>query len=186
MRITLLTLTLLLAAAAADATVFMTQQQALENSFGAGTSYTRQAFFLTDAQVATARQVSGVADIRPHLVRYVAKRNGQTIGFIYFDAHRVRTLPETVMFVVSNAGVIQKIEIVSFSEPKDYLPKRRWLDQMHGRRLDQELSLKRAIRPISGATLSGRAVVDASRKILALHQMLSEPTPASGAAGASR
>lgn len=152
-----------------SATVFLTQQAALEVAFGEGTTYERQTLFLTSQQVAAARAASGEREVSAHVVRYVGKRNGTIVGYVYFDAHRVRTLPETLMIVVTPAGTIEKIEILAFSEPKDYLPKRRWLDQMHGKRLDSELALTRAIRPISGATLSGRAVVNASRKILAIH-----------------
>ena len=39
-------------------------------------------------------------------------------------------------------------------------------------RLDKDLSLKGAIRPISGASLTGTAIVNASRKILAIHRVL--------------
>ena len=75
------------------------------------------------------------------------------------------------------------IEILSFSEPEDYLPKPRWIDQLDGKKLDDELSLKRAIRPISGATLSGRAIVNASRKVLAIHRVIqSRPVAKAGAA----
>jgi hypothetical protein len=93
-------------------------------------------------------------------------------GYAYFDTHRVRTLPETIMVVVTPEGRIDRIEILSFDEPPDYLPKQRWMDQFRSRRLDDELSLKRAIRPISGASLSGRAITNASRKILALHRAI--------------
>ena len=41
-----------------------------------------------------------------------------------------------------------------------------------GRKLDDDLSLNRAIRPISGASLTGRAIVNASRKILAIHNAI--------------
>ncbi len=93
-------------------------------------------------------------------------------GYAYFDTHRVRTLAETVMVVVNADGKVQKIDVLSFDEPPEYFPKRRWLDQILGRKLDDELSLSRAIRPMSGASLTGRAIVNASRKILALHHVL--------------
>lgn len=162
---------LLLAPFGARATVFMTQQQALDSAFPRGTTVERQTHFLTAQQVQQVKSAGG-AQPSELVVRYVGRNNGQTVGYVYFDAHRVRTLPETIMLVVTPAGVISKVEILSFKEPQDYLPKRRWLDQLHGRRLDDELSLRKAIRPISGASLSGRAIVDASRKVLAIHRAL--------------
>lgn len=165
-------------AAGAEARTFMTQQEALAGAFPPGSAVARESVFLTPQQVAAAQAASGVEFDDRLVVRYVARRGGQAIGYAYFDTHRVRTLAETVMIVVGADSRVHKVEILSFKEPVDYLPKRRWLDQIHGARLDGELSLKRAIRPISGASLSGRAIVNASRKVLALHDAIGTAAPA--------
>lgn len=159
-------------ALAAHARVFMTQPQALASAFPAGTKVTRQAVFLTAAQLSAAKKESGVDFSDQMIVRYAGSKPAGVIGYAYFDTHRVRTLPETIMIVVSPDGRVQKIEILSFQEPPDYLPRERWVDQIQGRKLDDELSLNRAIRPITGASLSGRAIVNASRKVLALHHVI--------------
>lgn len=157
-------------ALAAQARVFMTQQQALASAFPTGTTVTRQSVFLTKDQQSAAKKASGVEFSDALVVRYVGSdANGRVVGYAYFDTHRVRTLPETVMVVVTPDAKVAKIEILSFDEPPEYLPKERWIDQVEGRRLDDDLSLKRAIRPLSGASLSGRAIVNAARKVLALH-----------------
>jgi len=143
---------ILLVALSANARVLMTQEQALASAFPAGVKVTRQTIFLEHQLV----------------IRY-AGSNG---SYAYFDTHRVRTEPETVMVVVNAAGKIERVDILSFDEPTDYFPKRRWLDQFLGRKLDKDLSLKGAIRPISGASLTGAAIVNASRRILAIHQVL--------------
>lgn len=155
-------------ALAAQARVFMTQQQALASAFPAGTKVSRQPVFLTPEQIAAAKKESGVAVDDKLVVRY-AGSNG---AFAYFDTHRVRTLPETVMIVIGADGKVERVDILSFDEPPDYFPKRRWIDQLHGRKLDDDLSLNRAIRPISGASLTGRAIVDATRRVLALHHAI--------------
>ena len=152
----------LLIALALHARVLMTQQQALASAFPAGVKVTRQTFFLTPEQAKAAGSETQL------VIRY-AGSNG---SFAYFDTHRVRTEPETLMVVVNAAGKIERIDILSFDEPTDYFPKRRWLDQLLGRKLDDDLSLNRAIRPISGASLTGRAIVNASRKILAIHNAI--------------
>ena len=157
-----------LLAVAAEARVLMTQEQALALAFPGGVKVERQKFFLTAQQLADARRESGVEFDEQLVIRY-AGSNG---AFAYFDTHRVRTLPETVMIVVGADGKIERVEILSFDEPTDYFPKRRWIDQLLGRKLDPELSLKGAIRPISGASLTGRAIVNATRKVLALHKII--------------
>jgi hypothetical protein len=151
----------------------MTQQQALASAFPAGTKVVRQTFFLKPEQLSAAKRESGLEFKDQMIVRYAGSNPaGVVVGYAYFDTHHVRTLPETVMVVVTPNATIGKIEILSFDEPPDYLPKPRWFEQFRARRLDDDLSLKRAIRPISGATLSGRAIVNASRKVLALHRAI--------------
>ena len=154
-------------ALAAHARVFMTQQQALASAFPAGAKVERQTFFLTPEQLDAARKESGVDFSDRMIVRYASES-----GYAYFDTHRVRTLAETIMVLITRDGKIDRIDILSFDEPPDYFPKRRWIDQFRGRKLDKDLSLNRAIRPISGASLTGRAIVNASRKILALHHAI--------------
>lgn len=160
------------------AKTFMTQQQALDAAFPKGTVLERQSIFLSATEASVAKSTSGVDFDDELVVRYVGKAAGAIVGYVYFDAHRVRTLPETLMIVVRTDGTIDRIEILSFSEPQDYLPKARWIDQLDEKKLDDELSLKRSIRPISGATLSGRAIVNASRKILAIHGVIQARTVA--------
>ncbi len=150
----------------------MTQQQALASAFPAGTKIARETHFLTPQQLAAAKKESGLDFSDRMIVRYTGLAGARVVGYAYFDTHRVRTLPETVMVVVAPDGKIEKIEILSFDEPPDYLPKPRWIDQLRGRKLDDDLSLKRSIRPITGASLSGRAIVNASRKVLALHRAI--------------
>ncbi len=162
----------LLVASSARARVFMTQQEALATAFPAGAKIVRQTIFLTKQQADDARRESGVAFNERLVIRYQATAGDKVAGYAYFDTHRVRTLPETVMIVVTPEGSISRIDILSFDEPTDYFPKKRWVDQIVGRRLDRELSLDRAIRPISGASLTAQAIVNASRKVLALHHVI--------------
>lgn len=144
----------------------MTQQQALASAFP-NAKPVREVHYLTPEQLAAARKESGVEFGDRMIVRYAGPN-----GYAYFDTHRVRTLPETVMMMVTPDGKIDRIEILSFDEPPEYLPKERWIDQFDGRKLDEDLSLKRKIRPLSGASLSGRALTNASRKVLALHKVI--------------
>jgi hypothetical protein len=158
---------------AAHARVLLTQEQALATAFPASVHVTRQKFFLTPEQLAAARSESGVDFDDRMIVRYA----GSDGRVAYFDTHRVRTEPETVMVVVNADGSVDRVEILAFNEPTDYFPKRRWLDQVLHRKLDGELALNRGVRPISGASLTGRALVNATRKVLALHHVLAGVTP---------
>jgi len=159
-------------ASPAVAKVFLTQEEALKLAFP-GAVVVRRTAFLTEAETRDVAALSGGPAPSALAVAYVATKEGHLVGTAYFDTHVVRTLPETLMVVITPAGTIARIEILSFSEPEDYLPRQHWYAQFPGKGLDDELSIKRGIRPVSGATLTARATAEAARRVLALHQVLS-------------
>jgi hypothetical protein len=162
----------LAAAAPAAAKVFLTQQEALKLAFP-GAVVVRRMVFLTEAEQKEAAALSGGPPPSALAVAYVATKDGRLAGTAYFDTHVVRTLAETLMVAVDPAGRITRIEVLSFSEPEEFMPREHWYAQFPGKALDGELSLKRGIRPVSGATLTARATAEAARRVLALHQVLS-------------
>jgi electron transport complex protein RnfG len=161
----------LFAASAAGAKVFLTQEEALNLAFPRVTVERRTAF-LTEAEQQEVMRLSGGPRPSALAVAYVARKDGRLLGTAYFDTHVVRTMTETLMVAVDAAGAIMRVEVLSFSEPEEYLPKEHWYAQFPGRSLDDDLSLTRGIRPVSGATLTARATTEAARRILALHRVL--------------
>ena len=172
---------LVLAAPAAPAAgkVFLSQEEALKLAFPAGTTIERRTAFLTEAQQQEARRLARSEEPPDALVTfYVGKdAEGRTIGTAYFDTHRVRTLPETILVLVGPSGETRRVEVLSFSEPEDYLPVPRWYRQFDGRPLDDDLSLKRKIPPVAGATLTTYATTEAVRRVLAIHRVLQQAAP---------
>jgi hypothetical protein len=76
------------------------------------------------------------------------------------------------MIVVTPGSAIDRIEVVRFAEPPEYKAPERWLATFVGRVLDGRLSLKGDIVTLTGATLTSDAVTEASRRVLALHQVI--------------
>ena len=76
------------------------------------------------------------------------------------------------MVAVDPEGAVFRIEVLSFSEPEEYLPREHWYGQFQGRKLDDDLAISRGIRAVSGATLTARATTEAARRVLALHAVL--------------
>jgi hypothetical protein len=132
----------------------------------------RESVFLTEEEVSAASRLAGTPGSRALVVRYVAVRDGERAGTAYFDTHRVRTLDETIMLIVQPDGTIGRIEVISFAEPPDYLPREGWYRQFDGRTLDGELELDRAIRAVTGATLTANATIAAARRVLAVHEVI--------------
>jgi hypothetical protein len=153
---------------------FLTQEEALRLAFPKGAVVTRKTAFLSEADRKEVARRTGGAPPTGLVVFYTGNSSGTDLGTVYFDSHVVRTEPETLLVLVDQAGAISRIEILSFSEPEEYLPRAKWYGQFGGKRLDDELSEKRGVRPVTGATLSVRATVEAARRVLALDAFLRE------------
>jgi hypothetical protein len=166
-----------LAAAPLAAKVLLTQEEALKLAFP-GAAVERKSVFLTEDERGAVARMAGGPKPPALQVLYEAKKEGALVGTAYFDVHVVRTQPEVLMIVVGREGAIARLEVLSFSEPEEYLPRAAWYAQFPGKSLSEELSAKRAIRPVTGATLTVRATVEAARRVLALHQLLARKAAA--------
>jgi len=151
----------------------LTQDEALALAFPTA-ELERRTAFLDDDELARARTLAGedVEVDQGVVTYYLALRDGRPVGAAYFDAHRVRTLAEVVMVVVDDRDRIERLEVLRFMEPPDYRAPDGWIDQLEGRRLDDGLSLKGGVATMTGATLTARALVRASRRVLALHAVI--------------
>lgn len=162
----------LLASGAVRATVLITVEEALEQLFPDAATE-RQTIFLSAEQRQAVEERSGAEVSSALATRYQAKSgDGRVIGWAYLDTHRVRTLPETLMVVLDADGAVRRVEVVTFREPLEYMPREGWYGQYVGRTLDDDLALKRGIRPVTGATLTARATTEAVRRVLALHAVV--------------
>ena len=160
----------------AQARVYLSQQEALKLAFPPPARVERKTLFLDENEASSVEKEAGAKLPGRVFPYYVGRAEGKVTGYAYFDTHLVRTLPETVMILLSPDGKIRKVELLSFSEPEDYLPTSRWLQQFEGRSL-QDLGAGRGVRTLTGATLSSRAVTRAARRILALHRLFVAPPP---------
>lgn len=88
--------------------------------------------------------------------------------FIYLDSEIVRTQPQVLMTVLSEKNVLEKVEILSFNEPEEYIPHKKWYETFENK-TTKHLEVDKDISHISGATLTTRSTVSSVNKILALH-----------------
>ena len=152
----------------------LSQDEALRLAFPAPAQIERRTAYLDDTQAAQVKKLAGRGiDVAQRVVTYYTGiRNGGAIGVAYFDTHRVRTLNEVLMIVVGLAGDVQRIEVLRFAEPPEYKAGDRWLDQFEGETLTPDLSLKKGIVNMTGATLTSSAVTKAVRRVLAFHAVI--------------
>lgn len=153
--------------------VFLTVDEALKLAFPE-CQVERTTEYLSEAE-AERIQTLAHGEAPGRVVRpYIARREGTVVGTAYFDAHRVRTKNEVLLLVVGTDSSLRRVEVLSFAEPLEYLPKSAFYAQFTGRDLDEDLEVERDIRGVSGATLSARAATAAARRTLAIHRVLAE------------
>lgn len=105
---------------------------------------------------------------------YLGYKNEQLLGYAFLETRTIRTLPGSFLVVVSPTGIVEKVLVLTFHEPEDYLPTERWLRQFEKKSAGQEIQLRQGIHGIAGATLSSQAATSAVNLSLALFQFLQD------------
>jgi len=169
----LLTLAVLSGASGnAYATVFYARNELMELAFPDADEVRAVDFFLRRDQRIAIEALAGSKLPSDLVTVYVGVTRDTVVGYAILDTHTIRTMPETLLVTVDPAGRVAATYVVAFYEPLEYLPSSRWLTQLPGRVLDDQLRLGRSISGITGSTLSSRAVVDAVRRALAICRVL--------------
>jgi len=86
-----------------------------------------------------------------------------------FNTQRVRSKGQTIMLHIAEDGSIAELLVCRFNEPVRYKAPPIFYQQFVGKKLDDNLRLKRDIDGVSGATLTSRATVRSVREILAAY-----------------
>jgi hypothetical protein len=163
---------LLGSSAPGQAKVFYARAEALALAFPTADHVETKSVFLTEKQVTEVTQ-RAKAPVESQLVTFhVGQQDNDILGYAFIETHIVRTRPETFLVVLSPQGSIQKLLVLAFYEPQEYLPSDRWLAQFHQQALGPQLQLYQDIHGIAGSTLTARAVTRAVRKVLALFHIV--------------
>ncbi len=106
---------------------------------------------------------------------YKATKDEHLLGYGILVSQMVRSKNCVVMYHISADKILKSIEIIAFNEPKEYLPNQQWKKVFNTVSTLEPLYLSKQIPTITGATLSARAVTDASRTAFAIYnQVLKE------------
>jgi electron transport complex protein RnfG len=150
---------------------FLSADEALRAIYP-GCEISRDTQYLSPEQMKKASDAAGTQLASAVVIRYLARcAKG---GIAYTDTHRVRTHPETLLIALDPEGKVLRIEVLSFDEPPEYMPKVEWYGTFKSQSLTPELELKRAIPTVTGASLTSRATTEAARRVLAIHEALSK------------
>ena len=160
----------LLLASPAYAKIYYSKQEAMELAFGTDAEVENLSLFLKDDEVQRIQQLARVKIDSSLFTFYVGKKAGEVLGYAAIETHKVRTKPETLLIVLNAQGELIQVHTLAFHEPPEYEPSARWYAQLFNLPLE-EVSFRREVQGISGATLSSRAALDSVRKVLAVYQI---------------
>ncbi len=152
------------------AKVYFTRDEALARTFP-GAQIERRTIFFDDDDVKRIQELSRAKVESKIFNYYEATAGGRVIGYAVLESHIVRTKPEVFMAVITPRGEVERIEILAFYEPEEYLPPKRWLALFTGKRLDDQLWVRRGIHAISGATMTVEGLIREIRKVLAVFEL---------------
>jgi len=155
----------------AIAEVFMKRDEALETAFPDADSVEKIEVYVSEDD---ARKIESLAKAKLNsrlFMVYKAVTGGETIGYAVIDTHELRSMTETVMFVINPDGTLRHTEILAFFEPPEYMPANNWIVLFDGKSTGDTLKVGRDIPNISGATITAVALSESVRRTLALIQV---------------
>lgn len=156
--------------------VFMDKEEALKTAFPDATRVDHKTVFFTDEERDNLRKLAK-ATWGERLYTYYMGYQGDTLmGFAVIDTHVVRTKTETVLVVMSPDGKIEKIQLLAFYEPTEYMAHPGWIQKLVGKTIADPIQLRRDVDTITGATISSDAITTMTRKVLAFHELFLKPT----------
>ena len=174
MRILILITLLFFLCSAGDvsAKVFLTKGKALELVFPEAEEIEKRHVFLTERQAESIRKMAR-AEVDSRLYTfYIAKSGGVKTGYAVIDTHTLRTLTETVMFVINPDGTLRHAEILAFFEPTDYMPSGKWINLFPGKTKMDRMKVGKGVPNITGATISAGSFSQATRRVLAVYRVM--------------
>jgi Na+-translocating ferredoxin:NAD+ oxidoreductase RnfG subunit len=171
-RVTIITL--FCAISLLQAQVFKSQEAALKETFTEADTVMRETLFLDEAQQQEIEAEAKMPLTSAIVSYYVGYKAGKPYRYAFFEDQIVRTKKAVVLIAISAGGQIEKMEVLAFYEPLDYLPISRWFNLFVGKTSEDAIMPGQDIDGVSGATLSVRAFSGIARRALAIFNHILE------------
>jgi len=152
-----------------SAQLLITPIESMNMTFGDKLEVTKKNILLSKKE---AKRVQNIAKVKLNskIFRiFTAKKDSNIIGYGILVNQKVRSKNAVIMYHIGYNGILKGIEVISFNEPLEYLPSKTWSSQFKDRETDKMLRVSKEIPTITGATLSARAITDASRVAFAIY-----------------
>lgn len=153
------------------AKVYLKRDEALKLAFPEATVIEKANVFLNGEEVNEIETISKVKNKSKLYVFYIGVKDDNILGYAVIDTHVLRTKTETVLYVLNPDGSLNKVEILAFFEPQDYMPSGKWLNLFSGKDLNDTLRVGKDLPNITGATITSNELSNSVRRILAVFQV---------------
>ena len=144
--------------------------KALEQIYPKATDFESQTFALTADQIKAVEEKAGVTFGRDHsanMQMYVAKENGQVLGFAFEDIIIGKWGPIHYLAGLDQNGDVLGVMVLDYQEIRGRpVAKKRFVRQYKSKSIHDPVKLGKDIDGVTGATISSRSMTDGVRKLL--------------------
>lgn len=153
-----------------SAKMLMSPIDAMKQSFGEKSEISKKNILVTRAQIQIIEK-NAKAKAKTKIFRvFKAKIDDEILGYGIILKRKIRSQNTVVLYIISKDGVLKNIDIIAFNEPIEYIPSNTWIQQFNETPTDKMLRVSKDIPTITGATMSARSIVDASRIAFAFYK----------------
>ena len=155
----LLPLLLFVFASPALAEVYLTKEQALDLILGSGLEHRYDPKPIDDhlTEELDAGSLLGEKSSTAHF--FIGIKDGKVTGYALIDNEVGKHLPITYIVGISPEGKVTRVEMMVFREVRGWEARERsFLGQFDGKKSGDDLRVGSAVRHVSGATLSSKAI----------------------------
>lgn len=157
----------------AGATVYLTKEKAIKQILPKSEKVTEERKALTPKQKQAIEKALRGKIKEKAFTFYVGRTNDKIDGYAVIHDEIGKELPITFIIGIKPNGKISEVAVMEFRESRGgEVRHKRFLHQFENKDSDDPLSLNKDIKNITGATLSCRAAIVASRKVLAAWEEL--------------
>lgn len=143
----------------------------IKSSFSKTSTVTPKQFKLTPKEMKQV-QLNAKSRVDSNMIRmYTVHTHKDIEGYGVIIVQKIRTKRAAILYIMDADEKIKSIEILAFNEPSEYKPNEAWKSVFEGKSKVDNLFSGKGIPTISGATLSARAISDASRIALSIVEL---------------
>ncbi len=151
----------------ARANVFLAKDEALAVAFAAGVEVVEKSVVFS-AEQKSEIETRSQAKVASSLFHYYEGRlHGDVTGYAVIQAQIMRTNLAVFMVVLSKDLIVQKVVMLAFNEPLEYMPADGWFRHLEGSKPLAELVPGQGLPAIAGSTLSVTGISDGVRTVKA-------------------